>query len=187
MRKGTAVGAAALAICTSGGLLLAQQSASFALEGTTLNEAGRPENGTLAQSGSFQITLDAVGEALPAFDAVSASFNLSGGVVGAYAPSAEVQALGFVSAGGAAPALAWAPLPTAVRYDVYRGATGSLPGSFGACLASNLASTSYNDAAAPLPKTGFFYLVTGENRLGEEGTKGYQSNGAVRTAAPACP
>jgi hypothetical protein len=73
-----------------------------------------------------------------------------------------------------------------VRYDVYRGPTGRLPGTFGSCLASNLVGTTYNDPVAPGSGV-FFYLVTGENRLGEEGTKGTQSNGTVRTAAPACP
>ena len=187
MRTGAILALAALAIVTSGVPALAQQSASFALEGSTFNEGGRPANGVVAQSASFQITLDSIGEAVPMFAASSASFGLSGGLVSAYAPPSEVQAVAFGPGGGVPLALTWPPMTTAVRYDVYRGATGTMPGSFGSCLASNLANTAYNDTAAPASRAGFFYLVTGENRLGEEGTKGIQSNGTVRTAAPACP
>jgi len=187
MRTRGVLALAALAIFTSGVPARAQQSASFALEGNTFNEGGRPANGVVAQSASFQITLDAVGDAVPMFAASSASFGLSGGIVGAYAPPSEVQAVALGSGGGSSTSLIWSPMPTAVRYDVYRGGTGTLPGTFGSCLISDLANTAYNDTAAPASRTGFFYLVTGENRLGEEGTKGTQSNGTVRTAAPACP
>jgi hypothetical protein len=178
---------AAWAVLATGGPAGAQQSASFVLEGSTLNEGGRPIGGVVAQSASFQLTLDAVGDAAPGLAASSASFGLSGGIVGAYAPPSEVQTMAFGPGAGSATAVLWTPIPTAVRYDVYRGPTGQLPGTFGSCLASNLVGTAYNDPAAPGSRTGFFYLVTGENRLGEEGTKGAQSNGTVRTAAPACP
>ena len=187
MRTRRGVGLAALAALISGAPASAQQSASFVLEGSTFNEGGRPANGVVAQSASFQITLDAVGETVPSFDATSAGFGLSGGIVGTYAPPSEVQAVEFSAGGGSSTELQWAPMPTAVRYDVYRGPLGRLPGTYGSCLASNLVGTVYNDPDAPGSGTGFFHLVTGENRLGEEGTKGYQSNGTVRTAAPACP
>src|SRR5262245_41822605 len=187
MRSGTVVGPAVLVAVLSGTSAGAQQSASHRLEGSTFNQGGRPANGVHAQSASFRITLDAVGETVPGFAAASASFGLSGGLVGAYAPPSEVQAVGFSPDGGSSTALVWAPNPTAVRFDVYRGPTGRLPGTFGSCLASNLVGTVYSDPVVPGSQNAFFYLVTAENRLGEEGTKGTQSNGTVRTAAPACP
>lgn len=164
----------------------AQQSANFRLEGTTLNAGGRPVGGVMAQSVSFQITLDAVGDAVPALDASSPNFGLSCGTTGAYAPAAEVSEVSF---GPPLPpdSFKWSPAPTAVLYNLYRGVTGTLPGTFGSCLASNVAATSYADPAVPAAKTGYFYLVTGENRVGEQGIKGYQSNGAPRTSLPACP
>jgi len=187
MRTREFLGIAALAVLASGAPAGAQQSASFQLEGSTLNEGGRPANGVIAQSASFQITLDAVGETVPTFESLSTSFGLSGGIVGAYAPPSEVETMAFGPGAGSATTVLWSPIPTAVRYDVYRGPTGRLPGTYGSCLASDLVGSAYNDPVAPGSGTAFFYLVTGENRLGEEGTKGYQSNGTVRTAAPACP
>ena len=187
MRGAKIVGVAAVLALASGVPAGAQQSASFRLEGSTLNQGGRPLNGEVALSSSFQITLDAVGETVPSFAAASTSFGLTGGIVGAYAPPSEVEAVAFGPSGRATTALLWAPMPTAVRYDVYRGGTGTFPGTFGACLAPDLATPVYIDPDAPASRAAFFYLVTGENRLGEEGTKGTQSNGTVRTAAPACP
>jgi len=187
MRIVEVLGLAALAVLVSATPVGAQQSASFALEGSTFNEGGRPANGVVAQSASFQITLDAVGETVPTLESLSANFGLSGGIVSAYAPPAEVQTMAFGPGAGSATTVLWSPIPTAVRYDIYRGPTGRLPGTYGSCLASNLVGSPYNDPVAPGSGTIFFYLVTGENRLGEEGTKGYQSNGTVRTAAPACP
>jgi len=164
----------------------AQSSASHQVEGATLNAGGRPSGGMIAQSPSHRITLDVVGADLPGVDASSAGFRLTGGFGGTYAPPSEVQAAAFTG-GGPTPALTWAPMPAAGVYDVYRGATGTLPGAFGSCLAANVTTTSYTDFAAPASRAGFFYLVTGENRLGEEGTKGSQSNGPPRTSSPACP
>lgn len=174
------LGLLALVGVTSAG---AQSSASYRVESSSLNQGGRPSDGLIAQSASFRITLDAVGEAVPPLAAASASFGLSGGPTGLYAPPVEVQAVGFASSG----TMSWAPMPSAMLYNLYRGVTGTLPGTFGSCLASNVATTGFNDPASPGTRSGYFYLVTGENRLGEQGTKGYQSNGAQRTSSPACP
>lgn len=165
----------------------AQSSTNYQLEGTTFNEGGRPSGGQFAQSASFQITLDAVGDAVLPIAASSPSFSLSGGTAGTYSPAGEVQGVAFDQPGYAPGTVSWGTIPTAVRYNLYRGATGTLPGTFGSCLASNLSYSFYNDSAAPSSKTGYFYLATGENRLGEQGTKGYQSNGTQRTSSPPCP
>jgi hypothetical protein len=42
------------------------------------------------------------------------------------------------------------------------------------------------DPASPPPDSIYFYLVTAENRLGEEGTKGYSSSGVERHGSD-CP
>jgi hypothetical protein len=165
----------------------AQRSANFQLEGTALNQGGRPSGGQFAQSASFQITLDVVGDAVPPVAASSPSFGLSGGTAGSYAPAGEVQGAAFDQPGFPTGAISWTAMPTAVRYNLYRGATGTLPGSFGSCLASNIPNTYYSDPALPSSKAGYFYLTTGENRLGEQGTKGFQSNGMQRTSSPICP
>jgi len=182
-RAGWMLVALTAAVC--GAPARAQSSASHRIEGATLNAGGRPSGGMVAQSPSHRITLDVVGADLPGLDASSASFGLSGGFGGAFAPPSEVEAAAFAE--GGTPALTWASMPAAVTYDIYRGATDTLPGTFGSCLAASVATPSYTDLAAPALKGAFFYLVTGENRLGEEGTKGYQSSGSPRTSAPACP
>ena len=164
-----------------------QSSASFRLEGTTFNEGGRPSGGQFAQSASFQITLDVVGDAVLPVDASSPNFGLSGGTAGSYAPAGEVQGAAFDQPGFPTGTISWTSIPTAVRYNLYRGATSTLPGTFGSCLVSNLSNNFYTDPAVPPSKAGYFYLTTGENRLGEQGTKGYQSNGTQRTSSPACP
>ena len=161
----------------------AQSSVSHRLEGSTFNEGGRPSGGLVAQSASHRITLDAVGDLGGGLAASSPSFGLSVGITGAYAPPSEVQDVSFKGP----TQFAWPGMPTAVRFNVYRGGTSQLPGTFGSCLAANLTSGGYTDTVTPAARAGFYYLVTGENRLFEEGTKGYQSNGTPRTASPACP
>ena len=165
----------------------AQSSTNYRLEGTAFNEGGRPIGGQFAQSASFQITLDVIGDAVLPVAASSPSFGLSGGMAGSYAPAAEVQGVAFDQPGYALGTISWGAIPTAVRYNLYRGATGTLPGTFGSCLASNIPYSYFNDPAVPASKAGYFYLTTGENRLGEQGTKGFQSNGTQRTSSLPCP
>jgi len=43
-----------------------------------------------------------------------------------------------------------------------------------------LAGENATDASIPAAATGYFYLVTAENRLAEEGTKGSNSTGGER-------
>jgi hypothetical protein len=82
--------------------------------------------------------------------------------------------------------LRWNPEKSVGVYNVYREPISSLPGA-GTCLARGLQVTNYNEPTVPLSGTGYYYLITAENRLGEEGTKGFRSSGTERSNAFACP
>jgi hypothetical protein len=83
--------------------------------------------------------------------------------------------------------LVWNPENSAGTYNVYRAAMSTLPSlAFGSCDQQGIVATSAAAGANPPAGTGFFYLVTVENSLGEEGTKGFQGGGAQR-AGSACP
>ena len=87
----------------------------------------------------------------------------------------------------AAGTLTWAAEPHSVTYNVYRGELpGSLPSSYGTCLAWGLSATSFDDPALPSPRTGFFYLITGVED-GVEGSLGSDSEGSLRRNLSPCP
>jgi hypothetical protein len=162
---------------------LAQQSASYKLNESVFNGGGNPSQGAVLSSASFRIKLDSMGEGLLGTALGSASFRVDGGFAAAYPPPGEVKGDVFSSK----TLYAWNPEKSVGVYNVYRSTLSSLPGTFGSCLAGGLATTTYSDASVPGTGTGYFYLVTAENRLGEEGTKGFQTGGAQRTTSPACP
>jgi len=84
-------------------------------------------------------------------------------------------------------AFGWTALPTAATYNLYRGDLSlNGPGYYGSCLASGLASPSFNDAATPVEGGGFFYLVTGVWN-GVEGSLGFTSDGIPRQNSSPCP
>jgi hypothetical protein len=83
--------------------------------------------------------------------------------------------------------LQWSPERSAGTYELYRGALSTLPGSFGACLTSDLAVETATDASSPLTGQGYFYVVTARNRLREEGPKGYRSDGSEEGNPSPCP
>jgi hypothetical protein len=161
----------------------AQTSASYKLQENVLNAGGHPAQGAIASSASFRITIDSIGEGLLGTSLGSASFRMDGGFASAYPPPGEVKGDVFASK----TLYSWNPEKSVGTYNVYRSTIASLPGSFGACLGGSVTQTSYTDAAEPAPGTGYFYLVTAENRLREEGTKGYQSSGVQRTNTASCP
>ena len=86
-----------------------------------------------------------------------------------------------------ASAFGWNPEPSVGAYNVYRGLVSGLPSSYGACFASGLTAVSATDAATPAAGQCYFYLVTAENRLAEEGTLGKKSDGTPRPNASPCP
>ena len=162
--------------------LMAQQSASYTLDEHHLNQGGSPDAGGVPSSGSYAISLDAIGVPVHAAGLSSASYLMDAGFVVAYPPPGEVLDLVFTDA----TTLAWTPEPSVGAYDVYRGLAGSLPGGYGDCFASAAPGEIVTDAELPPPGACYFYLVTATNRIGEEGTKGYDSLGAERANPAPC-
>jgi len=106
----------------------------------------------------------------------------------------EVSAPGSstpLSATGGAPTLiAWGA--SAPLYNLYRSLLSVLRSTgvytpTGACLASALAQPNYSEPDAPPVGDGFYYLVSGENAAGMEGTLGFNSAGAERPNTNPCP
>jgi len=160
---------------------LAQSSESFDLEERVLNSGGTPAGGTVPASAGFRVTLASIGEALSATGAGSASFAVDSSFASAYPPPGEAVGLRFPDA----QTLEWAPERSTGGYNLYRGALGEFLG-FGACLRQGIPDETTSDDDPVPPGSGFFYLVTASNRLGEEGTKGFQGDGAER-GGDVCP
>ncbi len=161
----------------------AQQSASFRLEEHVFNQGGRPDDGATASSASYRISLDSLGEAAVRRGLSSASFRMDASFVGAHPPPGEVRGVLFTDR----TTLTWDPEPSVGVYDVYRDGLSALAGGgYGICWQEDLVGESAADPDAPAAGTGWFYLVTAENRLGEAGTKGRASDGAERLG-DACP
>jgi hypothetical protein len=167
----------------AGSVATAQSSVSYKLQASVFNAGGDPSGGSVLASTSFHIRLDSIGEGLVQVALGSASFHMDGGFVEAYRPPGEVAGLRYLANKRT---LEWDPEISTGVYAVYRNTLNSLPGSFGVCLPPSVSGTSADDAALPSVGAGFFYLVTARNRLGEEGTKGQQSNGAARPNPAPC-
>ena len=162
---------------------LAQQSASFKLESAAFNAGGHPSGGSALASPSFHINLDALGEGAVSVGLSSATFHMDGSFVSTYRPPGEVLGLRFVTK----ETVQWSPERAAGEYEIYRALISTLPGGFGTCFAAHLMTNTAAAASNPSSGQGYFYLVTARNRLGEEGTKGYRSNGMERPNAAPCP
>lgn len=162
---------------------LAQQSASHRLEEHSFNAGGHPAAGVSPVSASHRLTLGSIGEPFPLRRYFGATVLVDGGFVVPYMPPGEVLNVNFTDP----TTLVWDPEVSAGRYNLYRDALGSLSGlGFGGCTEQNLAAATTTDATPVPADEGFFYLVTVENRLGEEGTKGFHSGGLERTGT-VCP
>jgi hypothetical protein len=73
-------------------------------------------------------------------------------------------------------------------YNLYRDRISNLFGvNFATCEQEALTMPTAVDSDPPPTADGYFYLVTAENRLNEEGTKGFQSDGTERLNAAPCP
>lgn len=101
----------------------------------------------------------------------------------AFPPPGEVTGVLFTDPN----LLAWDVERSARAYNLYRDSLASISPGFGTCEQSMLLGETATDMDLPAVGTGFFYLVTAKNFLDEEGTKGFQSNGAERTNAAPCP
>ncbi|MDQ7006720.1 MAG: hypothetical protein Q9Q40_05775 [Acidobacteriota bacterium] len=163
--------------------VLAQQSASYRLEEHVVNLGGRPDDGVTASSAGFRISLDSFGEAAVRAGLVSSSFRVDGSFAGAYPPPGEVPGLRLTDS----TTLVWDAEKSVGVYNVYRDALAALSGGgYGTCWRQDLPEATTTDPDVPGSGGGFFYLVTAENRLDEEGTKGSDSGGAPRGGL-ACP
>ena len=162
---------------------LAQQSAHFTLEEHVLNAGGRPADGSILASTSFRVTLDSIGDAIVAPGLASASFHAGSGFAQAYPPPGEVTGLRFADL----QTLEWDPDGSGGGYNLYRDEVGNLSAlAFGICAEQDIPIETTNASAVPAPGVAWFHLVTALNLLGEEGTKGFQSNGSERQGS-VCP
>ena len=162
----------------------AQESLHYRLDEHSLNAGGRPVQAVTSSSASFRVGLESIGQPVIGRALSGASFRLQGGFVSAYPPPGEVAGLRLLAD---QQTLTWLWEPASTSYDIYSGPIASLPGGYGLCAAAQVAGISWLDATAPAPGAGLFYLVTGVNRLREEGTKGYASSGAKRGNPAPCP
>ena len=162
---------------------LAQQSAGYDLREHNLNAGGHPAGGAIPSSADDRITLDAIGGPVAMAISSSAGFQLSAGFVSGYPPPGEVKNLRF---GADAVSLGWDVEPGAGTYQVYRDLLDSVAGG-GVCAQPGLILPQASDAQSPPTGRGYFYLVTSRNLLGEEGTKGFASNGVERLNTLPCP
>ncbi len=155
----------------------AQASASYTLSESSINAGGRPDAAGVASSASYRLTLDAIGDAALGVGLSSASYSAEGGLVAPHAPPGEVEALNWLSN----TELGWSRPRSSTRFHVYRDDLALLSGlGYGACFASGLEAAQLEDTELPATGSARFYLVTAENRLGEEGTKGRDSAGTRR-------
>jgi hypothetical protein len=170
------------ALMLPGILALAQTSASYKLTESTFNAGGNPA--PVLTSASYQVTLDSVGDSVSGASLSSASYNSSTGFPAAYPPPAEVATVRFTDS----TTLVWTPEGSTGTYNLYRGFVTDLPGSYGACkLPANIVGESASDTDTPGSGQCYFYLVTAENRLAEEGTKGSDSAGNPHPNPSPCP
>jgi len=163
------------------GVAFAQQSASFKLNEHAFNAGG---NTASLVSASFRITQSAIGDAVAPTVMVSPGFSIAGTLLSANPPPREVANLLFTDA----TTLVWDVEPSVGVYNLYEGAiTVPFDAAFGACLPPAAATETATFSATPASGEALFVFLTAENRLGEEGTKGNQSDGAARLNPAPCP
>ncbi|MBD3868594.1 MAG: hypothetical protein IFK94_10765 [Acidobacteria bacterium] len=161
--------------------VIAQTSASYRLDEAVFNSGGHPSQGTVLASTSYQIRLDSLGEGLVGPPMTGPSYNINSGFGSAYLPPGEVRGLRFESTD----ILAWDPERSAGTYNLYRDLI-SAAGGYGACHQQGVSGASATDTDVTATGEGYFYLVTVENRIQEEGAKGSDSAGSAR-GGTVCP
>jgi len=169
---------------------LGQASANYSLTESVFNEGGVPEAGAVLVSAHYQVTSASLGEAVvgiglesgAAFGGVS--HQMDGGFVSSFPPPGEVRELMLTDA----ETLVWAPERSIGVYNLYRDLLTNLGGmGLGSCEQQDLTEETTTDPEVPPRADGYFYLVTAENRLDEEGTKGEGSSGEMRPNPDPCP
>lgn len=161
----------------------AQTSASYNLKELVLNSDGDPLQGSVLSAPHYRVSLGTIGDAVVRAQLSSGSFRVDGGFAAAYPPPGEVQGFAFQDKA----TMQWSAKPSAGKYELYRNAISVLPGDFGACLMPGLTLPTAGDATTPAAGSGYSHLATARNRLGEEGTKGYRSEGTQRASPTPCP
>ena len=180
---GRSLALAAVATLLAGLPCPGSESASYRLTDEVFNAGGRPAGGLVAASAGYRATLEAVGEPAAGVASTSGSFRMDAGFHSAYAPPREVVGLVFTDP----QTLQWAPEGSGGVYHLYRDGVATLPGlGYGACFQPDLTDPVATDPASPPATEAWFDLVTSENRLGEEGTKGAAGDGMPRSGS-ACP
>lgn len=181
-------------LAVAGGFALGQSSASYNVSDHAFNEGGRPETGTILASASYRISLDAIGDGARGEGLGSASYRLDGSFVTGYSPPGEVIDLKLLPDHQT---LEWSPEWSVGVYNVYRGLAlpdpswgGPTPGygnGFDCDIDPWTNGETTQDTWVPSPGSGGYYLVTAENRLGEEGTMGSTGSGDERRPTTPCP
>lgn len=178
-----ALAAGVLLLAATLGPVHAQSSATYRLSESTLNAGGHPSQGLSMASASNRVSLDAIGDTISGGSSSSASYQLGAGFSTRYRSPGEIGNLRFQSR----VALLWDDDPSTGTYNVYRDTLSTLPAGAGACLQSGIQGASYIASAVPTTGTGWFFLVTAENLLGEEGTLGTGAGGLARAGVSTCP
>ncbi len=162
-----------------------QESSSYKLKESTLNNGGNPDDGIILSSPSYNVTLDALGDTVvQPVTLTSGSFNSEAGFVQAYPPPKEVVTLNFNDKD----TFSWSIEKSVGGYNVFRGMLADLPlNDYGACLYDRLSVRTADDVEIPSAGTGFFYLVNAENRIDEQGSTGSTSVPAERPLTANCP
>jgi hypothetical protein len=162
----------------------AQESASYRLAEHVFNAGGHPEGGVILTSTGFRMTLDALGESVVGSGLESASYRMDGSFCSAYPPPGEVLGLRFTDR----ETLVWEAERSVGTYNLYRDLLSALSGlGYGTCREDAIAGETASDPDEPAADAGYFYLVTAENRIFEEGTKGRDSGGTERPNPVSCP
>ena len=173
-----------LALASAPVAALAQSSASYMISDHAFNCGGGPRGFLVPTSASYQITLDSIGEMVTGTSLAGGSFRLEGSLASAHRPPGEVLGLDFTDD----TTLEWDAEPSIGEYQVYRDHLSLLTGgSTGVCLWWNVTAPIAVDSASPVAGQAYFYLVTARNRLDEEGTKGFRSDGWERPNPAPCP
>jgi len=160
-----------------------QTSANFKLEEYTFNNGGDPKDGIVLQSTAYSITLDAMGDAIAGQNMSGSSYQTDAGFVTWYPPPGEVINLMFTDS----TSMTWNFEPSIGLYNVYSGDVTDLSTGYGSCYQTDLTVETVTVADLPPAGTCYFYLVTADNRLNEEGTMGFNSVGTKRTNSSPCP
>lgn len=162
----------------------AQESASYRLTEYAFNAGGHPQAATVMSAANFRVTLDAVGDSMLGPTMSSGSFRMEAGFVAPYPPPGEVLDLLLIDR----TILNWSSERSAGTYNLYRGSFNApLSPLAGSCLEPDIPEISTTDDDQPIVGQTLFYLVTVNNRLDEEGTRGFASDDNERPETNPCP